>query len=154
MRRFGFPLTWLSFRHRVIQIAQSFISSDYVVQKTIIFIFHTDQIPMRNHPCFFVIRRQHFWNQLLRYVMHVQCMFKSVIWQQPLQSVLALRSCSATDLILMHVQIVCVCVFQCQPTALMHFGFHARWPDGVKCCLFSNHAPLGQTTLRVGRVSV
>ena len=30
------------------------------------------------------------------------------------------------------------------------FGFHARWIDGVKCGLFSNHAPLGQTTLRVG----
>ena len=28
-------------------------------------------------------------------------------------------------------------------------GFHARWIDGVKCGLFSNHAPLGQTTLRV-----
>ena len=34
-------------------------------------------------------------------------------------------------------------VFQCQ-----RFGFHARWIDGVKCGLFSNHAPLGQTTLR------
>ena len=30
------------------------------------------------------------------------------------------------------------------------FGFHARWIDGVKCGLFSNHAPLGKTTLRVG----
>ena len=30
------------------------------------------------------------------------------------------------------------------------FGFHARWIDGVKCGLFSTHAPLGQTTLRVG----
>ena len=29
-----------------------------------------------------------------------------------------------------------------------------RWIDGVECGLFSNHAPLGQTTLRVGRVSV
>ena len=34
------------------------------------------------------------------------------------------------------------------------FGFHARWIDGVKCCLFSNHAPPGQTTLRVRWVSV
>ena len=32
------------------------------------------------------------------------------------------------------------------------FGFHARWIDGVKCGLFSNHATLGQTTLRVGWV--
>ena len=30
------------------------------------------------------------------------------------------------------------------------FGFHARWIDGVNCGLFSNNAPLGQTTLRVG----
>ena len=36
----------------------------------------------------------------------------------------------------------------------MRFGFHARWIAGVKCGLFSNHAPLGQTTLCVGRVSV
>ena len=28
----------------------------------------------------------------------------------------------------------------------MRFGFHARWLDDVKCGLFSNHAPLGQTT--------
>ena len=34
------------------------------------------------------------------------------------------------------------------------FGFYARWIDGVECDLFSNHAPLGQTTLRVGWVSV
>ena len=26
----------------------------------------------------------------------------------------------------------------------MRFGFHARWIDGVKCGLFSNHAPLGR----------
>ena len=34
------------------------------------------------------------------------------------------------------------------------FGFRARQIDGIECGLFSNHAPLGQTTLRVGRVSV
>ena len=34
------------------------------------------------------------------------------------------------------------------------FGFRTRWIDGVDCALFSIHAPLGQTTLRVGRVSV
>ena len=33
---------------------------------------------------------------------------------------------------------------------IMRFGFHARLIDGVKCGLFSSHAPLGQTTLRVG----
>ena len=37
---------------------------------------------------------------------------------------------------------------------ITRFEFHARWIDGVKCGLFFNHAPLGQTTLRVGRVSV
>ena len=31
----------------------------------------------------------------------------------------------------------------------MRFGFHARWIDGVKCGLLSNHGPLGQTTLSV-----
>ena len=36
----------------------------------------------------------------------------------------------------------------------MRFGFRTRRIDGVKCGLFLNHAPLGQTTLRVGRVSV
>ena len=37
---------------------------------------------------------------------------------------------------------------------ITRFRFHARRIDGVECGLFSNHAPLGQTTLRVGRVSV
>ena len=37
---------------------------------------------------------------------------------------------------------------------IMRFGFRSRRIDGVKCGLFSNHTPLGQTTLRVGRVSV
>ena len=36
----------------------------------------------------------------------------------------------------------------------MCFGSHARWIDGVECGLFSNQALLGQTTLRVGCVSV
>ena len=34
------------------------------------------------------------------------------------------------------------------------FRFHSRRIDGVKFGLFLNHAPLGDTTLRVGRVSV
>ena len=33
------------------------------------------------------------------------------------------------------------------------FGFHARRINGVKSGLFSNHAPLGQTKLRMGRIS-
>ena len=37
-----------------------------------------------------------------------------------------------------------LCVFQCQPTALL-CAIHARWLDGVKCGLFSNHAPLGRS---------
>ena len=44
-----------------------------------------------------------------------------------------------------------MCVFQCLST-ITRFGFHARRIDGVKCGIFSNHAQLGQTTLRVGRV--
>ena len=32
------------------------------------------------------------------------------------------------------------------------FGFRTRRIDGIECGLFSNHAPLGQTALRVGRV--
>ena len=61
----------------------------------------------------------------------------TAIWQQPLQSVLALRGCSATDLFILHMQLqqrqgvkiisnyvyvcvcVCVCVFQCKHTALL-----------------------------------
>ena len=34
------------------------------------------------------------------------------------------------------------------------FGVRTRRIDGVECGLFSIDAPLGQTTLRVGRVSV
>ena len=49
---------------------------------------------------------------------------------------------------------VCVCVPMPTHCTIMRFGFYARWIDGVKCDLFSNHAPLGQTTLHVGRVSV
>ena len=53
---------------------------------------------------------------------------------------------------------VCVCVCVCVPMpthcTITCFGFHARRIDGVECGLFSIHAPFGQTTLRVGRVSV
>ena len=47
-----------------------------------------------------------------------------------------------------------MCVPMPTHCTIMRFGFHARWIDGVKCGLFSNHTPLEQTTLRVGRVSV
>ena len=43
------------------------------------------------------------------------------------------------------------CVFQCQPTALLRALGSVQ---GVECGLFSIHPPLGQTTLRVGRISV
>ena len=43
-----------------------------------------------------------------------------------------------------------VCVPMSTHCTITCFRFHARWIDGVKCGLFSNHAPLGQTTLRVG----
>ena len=33
---------------------------------------------------------------------------------------------------------------------ITYFGFRARQIDGVECGLFSIHAPLGQTTLRIG----
>ena len=45
---------------------------------------------------------------------------------------------------------VCVCVPMPTHCTIACFGFHTRWIDGVKCGLFSIHAPLGQTTLRVG----
>ena len=37
---------------------------------------------------------------------------------------------------------------------ITRFGFRTRRIDGVKCDLFSNHAPLGQTTLHVYLYSV
>ena len=37
---------------------------------------------------------------------------------------------------------------------ITRIGFHARRIDVVECGLFSNDAPLGQTTLRVGRLPV
>ena len=49
---------------------------------------------------------------------------------------------------------VCVCVPMPTHCTITRFGFNARRIDGVKCGLFSNQAPLGQTTLRVGRLSV
>ena len=48
---------------------------------------------------------------------------------------------------------VCVCVPMPTHCTITCFGFHARWIDAIKCGLFFNHAPLGQTTLCVGWVS-
>ena len=46
------------------------------------------------------------------------------------------------------ITIVClfVCLFVPMPThcTITCFGFHARWIDGIKCGLFSNHAPLSR----------
>ena len=50
---------------------------------------------------------------------------------------------------------ICVCV--CSNANPLHYyvlGFCAGRIDGIECGLFSNHAPLVQTTLHVGRVSV
>ena len=47
-----------------------------------------------------------------------------------------------------------VCVPMPTHCTITCFGFRTRWIDGVDCGLFSILAPLGQTTLRVGRVSV
>ena len=52
-------------------------------------------------------------------------------------------------------KLIKLCLFQCQPTALLRAsGSTQGGLDGVKCGLFSHHSPLGQTTLRVGWVSV
>ena len=42
------------------------------------------------------------------------------------------------------------CLFVSMPIhcTITRFVFRARRIDGVECGLFSNHAPLGQTTLR------
>ena len=45
-----------------------------------------------------------------------------------------------------------VCVPMPTQCTIKRFWFHTTWIDDVKCGLFSNHAPLGQTTLRVGWV--
>ena len=41
-----------------------------------------------------------------------------------------------------------MCVYVPMPThkAITRFGFHTRRIHGVKCGVFLNHAPLGQTT--------
>ena len=49
--------------------------------------------------------------------------------------------------------VVCVCS-NANPLHTMRFRLHARRIDGIKCGLFLNYAPLGQTALCVGRVSV
>ena len=60
----------------------------------------------------------------------------------------------ATDLKVHFVIFVCVCVLMPTHCTIMCFGFHTRQIDGIKCGLFLNHTPLGQTTLCVGLVSV
>ena len=45
---------------------------------------------------------------------------------------------------------MCVCSYAYATALLRASGFRARSIDGVDCGLFSIHAPLGQTTLRVG----
>ena len=47
-----------------------------------------------------------------------------------------------------------LCVLMPTHCTITRFGFRTRRIDGVECGLFSNHAPLGHTTLRLGRVSV
>ena len=50
--------------------------------------------------------------------------------------------------------VLTVCVFQCQPTALLRASGSEQGGQMALSGLFLNHTPLGQTTLRVGRVSV
>ena len=59
-------------------------------------------------------------------------------------------------IIIIIIIILSLCLFIPMPThcTITRFGFRARRIDDVECGLFSNHAPLGQTTLHVGRVSV
>ena len=47
-----------------------------------------------------------------------------------------------------------VCVLMPNHCTITRFGFRGRRIYGVECGIFFNHVPLGQTTLRVGRVSV
>ena len=47
---------------------------------------------------------------------------------------------------------MCVCVPMPTHCTITCFEFHAGWIDGVEYGIFSIHAPLGQTTLRVGQV--
>ena len=49
---------------------------------------------------------------------------------------------------------ICLSVLMPTHCTIMRFRFHTRQIDSVKCGLFSNHALLGQTTLRVEIVSV
>ena len=49
---------------------------------------------------------------------------------------------------------VCVCFVMSTHCTITRFGFRVRRIDGVESGLFLIHAPLGQTTLRVGRLSV
>ena len=49
---------------------------------------------------------------------------------------------------------VCLSVLMPTHCTITHFGFRTKRKDGIKCGLFLNHAPLEQTTLSVGRVSV
>ena len=44
---------------------------------------------------------------------------------------------------------MCVCVPLPTHCTITYFGLPTRQTDGVKCGLFSNHASLGQTTLRM-----
>ena len=61
------------------------------------------------------------------------------------------NSCSPTEF---HTSVLYTFHKMCVPMpthcTIVCFEFHARRIDGVKCGLFSNHAPLGQTTLLVG----
>ena len=47
-----------------------------------------------------------------------------------------------------------ICVPMPTHCTIKYFGFRAKQIDGAECGLFSIHAPLGHTTLRVRRVSV
>ena len=65
---------------------------------------------------------------------------------------IVMMSRKSFSIITTSLDIVYVCVPM--PTQLHASGFRARQIDDVECGLFSIHAPLGQTTLCVGQVSL
>jgi hypothetical protein len=85
LRSSGSPFIWLIFRMWVVQKAQSFNSSDYVVKKSTscsaIVIRSTASLPS-----FSVFRSQHVWNRVLAKVMHVQIFVKNTVNASNLKS--------------------------------------------------------------------
>ena len=175
-RRWWTTCHWLPFSFRIELVAPGLISCGDVFQKQWILVTHRNEVSRSFHPfCFLLVlwacaaqigsRTSGFPNHRGRW-----CAI-------PPQSNLSVsrRSCASigrTFSIISGVLLVDgrpergsssvvwtirkYYLFVPMPThcTITRFGFRARWIDGIECGLFSNHAALGQTTLRVGRVSV